>query len=84
MWDKLWEAIQKYGGSARDARIGAVGADQIRDLYKSDKQEDKELAKELNDRYLLLDNYQKGREIIVELLSQFQLHWLIEPTHRLL
>lgn len=52
MWDKLWEAIQKYGGSARDARIGAVGADQVRDLYKSDKQEDKALAKELNDRYL--------------------------------
>ena len=52
MWDKLWEAIQKYGGSARDARIGAVGVDQVRDLYKSDKQEDKELAKELNDRYL--------------------------------
>lgn len=52
MWDKLWEAIQKYGGSARDARIGAVGVDQVRDLYKSDKQGDKELAKELNDRYL--------------------------------
>lgn len=52
MWDKLWEAIQKYGGYARDARIGAVGADQVRDLYKSDKQEDKELAKELNDKYL--------------------------------
>ena len=52
MWDKLWEAIQKYGGSARDARIGAVGVDQIRDLYTSNKQEDKELAKELNDKYL--------------------------------
>lgn len=51
-WSKLWNIVKENGLVARDARIGAVGADQVRELYKSDKQEDKELAKELNDGYL--------------------------------
>lgn len=45
MWDKLWETIQKYGGSARDTRIGAVGADQVRDLFKQDGKLNNKLTK---------------------------------------
>lgn len=48
MWDKLKELAQKYAIRPSDARIGAVGAEPIRDLHKSGN---KELADQLTDDY---------------------------------
>lgn len=45
---KLLQSIAKSAAEARDARIGAVGAQQVRDLYETDP----ELAKDLNQKYL--------------------------------
>lgn len=46
-WSKLWNAIKEGGMAARDAKIGAVGAQQVRDLYSEGKnQEAQDLAKQ--------------------------------------
>jgi len=45
---KLLQSIAKSAAEARDARIGAVGAQQVRDLYETNP----ELAKDLNQKYL--------------------------------
>lgn len=48
MWDKIINALSTYGLTARDARVGAVGADQIRSLYNEGKNEEAaKLAKDL-------------------------------------
>ena len=45
-WSKLWNAVKAGGMTARDARLGAVGAKQVRDLYSEGKnQEAQDLAK---------------------------------------
>lgn len=42
----FWKRLLEFGQSARDARIGAVGAQQVRDLYNEGKTEEaSELAK---------------------------------------
>ena len=46
-WSKLWNAIKEGGMAARDAKLGAVGAQQVRDLYSEGKnQEAQDLAKQ--------------------------------------
>ena len=46
-WSKLWNAVKAGGMAARDAKLGAVGAQQVRDLYSEDKnQEAQDLAKQ--------------------------------------
>lgn len=46
-WSKLWNAVKEGGMAARDAKIGAVGAQQVRDLYSEGKnQEAQDLAKQ--------------------------------------
>lgn len=49
MWDRIFKALQKYGLQARDARINAIGVDNIRDLHKDGKTE--EANKLTNDLY---------------------------------
>lgn len=46
-WSKLWNAIKEGGMAARDAKLGAIGAQQVRDLYSEGKnQEAQDLAKQ--------------------------------------
>ena len=46
-WSKLWNAVKAGGMAARDAKLGAVGAQQVRDLYSEGKnQEAQDLAKQ--------------------------------------
>lgn len=46
-WPKLWNAVKEGGLAARDAKLGAVGAQQVRDLYSEGKnQEAQDLAKQ--------------------------------------
>lgn len=46
-WNKLWNAVKEGGMAARDAKLGAVGAQQVRDLYSEGKnQEAQDLAKQ--------------------------------------
>lgn len=46
-WSKLWNAVKAGGMMARDAKLGAVGAQQVRDLYSEGKnQEAQDLAKQ--------------------------------------
>ena len=46
-WSKLLDAIKEGGMAARDAKLGAVGAQQVRDLYSEGKnQEAQDLAKQ--------------------------------------
>lgn len=48
MWDKIWKALVSSGAMTRDAKIGALGADNIRTMYKEGKDEDaKKLAEDL-------------------------------------
>lgn len=47
-YKKVWDAISEGGRMARDARIGAIGAEQVRDLYR---QEESEKAQELAKQY---------------------------------
>lgn len=46
---KIFKALIENGSAARDAKIGALGADVVRDLYKDGKTEE---AKELSDTLL--------------------------------
>lgn len=46
---KLWQALIDSGAASRDARIGALGADRVRELYKEGKDEE---AKKLANTYL--------------------------------
>lgn len=46
---KLWQALIDGGAASRDARIGALGADRVRELYKEGKDEE---AKKLANTYL--------------------------------
>ena len=44
---KLWNAVKEGGMAARDAKLGAIGAQQVRDLYSEGKnQEAQDLAKQ--------------------------------------
>ena len=46
-WSKLWNAVKEGGMAARDAKLGAIGAQQVRDLYAEGKnQEAQDLAKQ--------------------------------------
>lgn len=46
-WSKLWNAVKEGGMAARDAKLGAIGAQQVRDLYSEGKnQEAQDLAKQ--------------------------------------
>lgn len=46
-WSKLWNAVKEGGMAARDAKLGAVGAQQVRDVYSEGKnQEAQDLAKQ--------------------------------------
>jgi len=46
-WSKLLDAIKEGGMAARDAKLGAIGAQQVRDLYSEGKnQEAQDLAKQ--------------------------------------
>lgn len=46
-WSKLWNTVKEGGMAARDAKLGAVGARQVRDLYSEGKnQEAQNLAKQ--------------------------------------
>lgn len=46
-WSKLWNAVKAGGMAARDAKLGAIGAQQVRDLYSEGKnQEAQDLAKQ--------------------------------------
>lgn len=46
-WSKLWNAVKEGGMAARDAKLGAIGAQQVRDLYSEGKnQEAQNLAKQ--------------------------------------
>ena len=47
-YKKVWDAISEGGRMARDARIGAIGAEQIRELYN---QGESERAQELAQQY---------------------------------
>ena len=39
-WSKLWNAVKEGGMAARDAKLGAVGAQQVRDLYTEGKNQE--------------------------------------------
>lgn len=46
-WSKFWNAVKEGGMAARDAKLGAVGVQQVRDLYSEGKnQEARDLAKQ--------------------------------------
>ena len=46
-WSKLWNAVKAGGMAARDAKLGAAGAQQVRDLYSEGKnQKAQDLAKQ--------------------------------------
>ena len=46
-WQKLADSLKENGLAARDARVGAIGAQQVRDLYSEGKnQEAQDLAKQ--------------------------------------
>ena len=46
-YEKLFQALVENGAASRDAKIGAIGADQVRELYKEEKDEQaQQLAKD--------------------------------------
>lgn len=46
-WSQLWNVVKEGGMAARDAKLGAVGAQQVRNLYSEGKnQEAQDLAKQ--------------------------------------
>lgn len=54
-WNELFDAVKEGGAMSRDARIGLPGAQQVRDLYQSENEDDKKLAKELTKDYAIAD-----------------------------